>query len=140
MSDSGRILNSVLLQEYQKWKSSIGKISDDVTDMKELKEYLNYSPFAIKSTVWTDKGSNEGYYGVSLRDEIYKPKLGATTGKKVEKRLVESNTILAAWNSIAEAALHETINKATMSRNVKEKRVIKDYYYCHPLVSVYTSS
>jgi len=99
--------------------------------MKDLKEYLNASPYVLKATVWSDQGSNEGYYGISLKDEIYKPKFGATTGKKVEKRLVESNTVISSWNSIADAATHENFSKAKMSRSVKDKTVFGDIYYCH---------
>jgi hypothetical protein len=38
-SDTGKVLNSVLLSEYQKWKQSVGKELSQ-NDMKELKEYL----------------------------------------------------------------------------------------------------
>jgi cell division septum initiation protein DivIVA len=129
-SDSGKTLNSVLLQEYQKWKLNVG-LDTSPNDMKDLKEYLNASPYVLKATVWSDQGSNEGYYGISLKDEIYKPKFGATTGKKVEKRLVESNTVISSWNSIADAATHENFSKAKMSRSVKDKTVFGDIYYCH---------
>jgi hypothetical protein len=57
-SDCGKILNSVLLREYQKWKTNVGKELSE-NDMKEIKEYLNTSPYALKSTVWTDEGNNE---------------------------------------------------------------------------------
>jgi hypothetical protein len=39
-SDCGKILNSVLLREYQKWKLSVNKELSE-NDMKEIKEYLN---------------------------------------------------------------------------------------------------
>ena len=35
-SDCGKVLNSVLLREYQKWKVSVGKELTDY-DMKEIK-------------------------------------------------------------------------------------------------------
>ena len=60
-SDCGKVLNSVLLREYQKWKISVDKELSE-NDMKEIKEYLNESPYALKATVWTDEGNNEGYY------------------------------------------------------------------------------
>jgi acyl-CoA reductase-like NAD-dependent aldehyde dehydrogenase len=46
------------LREYQKWKTNVGKELSE-NDMKEIKEYLNTSPYALKSTVWTDEGNNE---------------------------------------------------------------------------------
>ena len=127
-SDCGKILNSVLLSEYRKWKLSVGKeVSDD--DMKEIKEYLNESPYALKATVWTTEGNNEGYYGVSLKQNEYKPKLISSTGKKVYKREVNSDILLATWDTIAKAAEMEGISTAKMSRCVKNKTVVNDYYY-----------
>jgi hypothetical protein len=143
-SDRGKILNSVLLKEYQKWKLSVGQSPNEM-DIKNLKTYLNGCPNALKGTVWSDQNSNEGYYGVSLRDDYYtmkqaviqeqgaNPIIGvqlSTTGKKVEKRLVNSNQILKTWNTIAKAAADEGFSTAKMSRNVKDKTVIQDYYYC----------
>ena len=100
--------------------------------MKEIKEYLNSSPHALKATVWTEHGNNEGYYGLSLRQDYYatKPKLVSSTGKKIEKREATTNQILGAWESIAKAALNENISAARMSRSVKNKINIGDYYYC----------
>lgn len=133
-SDCGKILNSVLLKEYQKWKQSVGLTSTE-TDMKDLKAYLNASPHALKATVWTEQGNNEGYYGVSLRDDYYaltnaSNTLSATTGKKVEKREASTHQLLGSWPTIANAALSEGVCAAKMSRCVKSKTVISDHYYC----------
>jgi hypothetical protein len=128
-SDCGKILNSTLLREYQKWKSSVGKYITE-NDMKEIKEYLNLSPYALKATVWTDEGSNEGYYGLSLKQFEYKPKLISSTGKKVYKREKDTNNLLATWDTIAKAAESEGVSAAKMSRCVKNNNIINDYYYC----------
>jgi hypothetical protein len=143
-SDTGKILNSTLLKEYQKWKLSVGQSPNEM-DIKNLKTYLNACPNALKGTVWSENISNEGYYGVNLRESYYdlkqaviqeqgaNPIIGvqlSTTGKKVEKRLVNSNQILKTWNTIAKAAADEGFSTAKMSRNVKDKTVIQDYYYC----------
>ncbi len=127
-SDCGKILNSVLLREYQKWKTNVGKELSE-NDMKEIKEYLNTSPYALKATVWTDEGNNEGYYGLSLKEYYHKPKLTSSTGKKVYKREKETNQMLSTWESIAKAAESEGISAAKMSRCVKNKIVINDYFY-----------
>jgi hypothetical protein len=135
-SDCGKILNSVLLKEYQKWKQSVG-IPLVETDMKDLKAYLNASPHALKATVWTEQGNNEGYYGVSLRDDYYamtnavtnNPICTSTIGKKVEKREATTHQLLSSWPTIANAALAEGFCAAKMSRYVKAKTVIADYYY-----------
>jgi hypothetical protein len=143
-SDTGKILNSTLLKEYQKWKISVGKTPSE-TDLKNLKSYLNACPNALKACVWSENNSNEGYYGLSLNDDYYTIKQNAvheeganpiigvqlsTTGKKVEKRLVETNQILKTWNTIAKAAECEGFSTAKMSRSVKYKTVFNDYYYC----------
>lgn len=135
-SDCGKVLNSVLLKEYQKWKQSVGLALTE-TDMKDLKAYLNASPHALKATVWTEQGNNEGYYGVSLRDDYYamtnavtnNPICTSTTGKKVEKREATTHQLLSSWPTIASAALAEGVCAAKMSRYVKAKTVIADYYY-----------
>ena len=142
-SDTGKILNSTLLKEYQKWKLSVGQSPNEM-DIKNLKTYLNACPNALKATIWSENNSNEGIYGVSLREDYYtmtqaviqgqaNPVISvqlSTTGKKVEKRLVNSNQILKTWNTIAKAAADEGFSTAKMSRNVKDKTVIQDYYYC----------
>ena len=127
-SDCGKILNSVLLREYQKWKISVGKELSE-NDMKEIKEYLNSSPYALKSVVWTDEGSNDGYYGLSLKQIEYKPNFISTTGKKVYKREEKTHALLATWDTIAKAAVSECISKPKMSRCIKNKNIINDYYY-----------
>jgi hypothetical protein len=126
--DCGKILNSVLFTEYQKWKLSIGKELKE-NDMKDIKDYLDSSPYALKATVWTDQGSNQGYYGLCLKTSVEKPKIPSSTGKKVEKR-DQDNNILGRWDTIAQAALAENMSTAKMSRSVKGKTMYGDCYYC----------
>lgn len=97
-SDCGKVLNSVLLREYQKWKVSVGKELTE-NDMKEIKEYLNDSPYALKAVVWTDEGNNEGYYGLSIKQNEYKPKLISSTGKKVYKKTKQTSYLLRGIQS-----------------------------------------
>ena len=128
-SPSGKILNSILLQEYQRWKKSVNKECYD-RDIKDIKEYLNSCEYALKSTVWTDHGSNEGYYGLSLKNDEYKHKTTSSTGKHVEK--IENNTgqVLGTWDTIAKAAEAEHISAPKMSRSIKNAIVFNnDYYY-----------
>jgi len=130
-SPCGKILNSTLLDEYQRWKKSLNKeYSNREFDMKELKDYLNSCEYVLKATVWTDKGSNEGYYGISLKVDEYKHKITSSTGKKVEKIEVKTGQILGTWETIAKAAEAENISAAKMSRSVKNKIIYNnDYYY-----------
>ena len=142
-SDTGKILNSVLLKEYQKWKLSVSKTLSE-NDMKNLKTYLNACPNALKATVWSENCGNEGFYGLAMKESYYtmtqaiiqgqaNPVISvqiSTTGKKVEKKLVGSNEVLKTWDTIAKAAAAEGFSAAKMSRSVKDKTVFKDYYYC----------
>jgi hypothetical protein len=127
-SDCGKILNSVLLSEYQKWKVSVGKELSE-NDMKEIKEYLNASQYALKAVVWTSEGNNDGYYGLSLKEIEHIPNLISTTGKKVYKRENKTDILLATWKTIVKAASAECISTAKMSRYLKNKAIINDDYY-----------
>jgi hypothetical protein len=98
--------------------------------MKEIKTYLNELPYTLKSTVWVDGDSNEGYYGISLKQPyIQKEKISSSTGKKVYKREKDTNELLATWDTIAKAAKMEGVCSAKMSRYIKNKNIINNYYY-----------
>ena len=127
-SDCGKILNTTLLTEYQKWKASVNKELTD-NDMKEIKIYLNESPYTLKATVWADGESNEGYYGVSLKKPYVQKQITSSTGKKVYKREKTTNELLSTWDTIAKAAEMEGFCSAKMSRYIKNKNIINDYYY-----------
>ena len=131
-SDTGKVLNSILLKEYQKWKMELNKETSD-NDMKELKEYLNKSQYALKATVWCDTESNEGYYGIGLKTIDYKPKFTSSSGKRVYKVELNSNIVLSTHDSILNASLQQDISRASMSRAVKNKTVFNDYYYTSEL-------
>ena len=64
-----------------------------------------------------------------LKQTDLKPKLISSTGKKVYKRENETNALLATWDTIAKAAEAENMSTAKMSRCVKNKNIINDYYY-----------
>jgi hypothetical protein len=98
--------------------------------MKELKEYLNNCEYTLKSTVWTERGSNEGYYGLSIKNNEHNYKLTSSTGKKVQKIEVNSGQIIGTWETISKAAEFENISPAKMSRSIKNKTIFNnDYYY-----------
>ena len=126
-SPTGKILNTVLLTEYQKWKTKLGKPCAE-TDMQELKDYLNASEYVVKAVVWTGEYSNEGYYGVSVKSTDYKPKYVSTTGKKVEKVVVSTGLVLNTWDTIAKAATAENVSAAKMSRSIKNEVINPEGY------------
>ena len=128
-SPNGKILNTTLLSEFQRWKKIINKTLDD-DDLKNIKTYLNSCEYVIKSTVWTDKGSNEGYYGILLKADEYKHKNTSSTGKKVKKIDFKTSQVLCLWDSIAKAAEDENISPAKMSRSIKNNVIFNnDYFY-----------
>jgi hypothetical protein len=129
--DSGKVLNSILLKEYQKWKESIHKkVSEN--DIKEIKDYLNQCPYALKATVWTEHGNNEGYYGLCMNQDFYAAKVNEknTRGKVIYKKNAQTHDLLNTYESIFSASVEENISRAKMSRCVKNKTIINDYYYC----------
>jgi len=127
-SPNSKILNSTLISEYHKWKTKMDKPLLE-SDMKELKEYLNCCEYTIKATVWANGDSNEGYYGICLRTEEYKPKYASTTGKKIEKIEVSSGIVLETWDTISKAAISEGVSAAKMSRSIKNAVIFGDYLY-----------
>jgi len=128
-SPCGKILNSTLLSEYQRWKKKMNKdVSDD--DMREIKQYLNSSAYVQKGTVWVNSVSNEGYYGLSLKeDDTYVHKNVTSTGKRVNKICSKTNQVLNTWTTIIKAATAENMCASKMSRSIKNKIVYNDYFY-----------
>jgi hypothetical protein len=125
----GKMLNSTLLNEYQKWKKNVG-IDIIENDLEKIKEYLDSLEYTLKATVWTAEGSNEGYYGIMLKTDDPPCKKTSSTGKVVEKREIRSGILLGKWDTIAKAAISENISAAKMSRNIKNRIEYDDYYYC----------
>jgi hypothetical protein len=48
----------------------------------------------------------------------------------VEKREATTHQLLGSWPTIANAALTEGLCAAKMSRYIKNKTFVADYYYC----------
>jgi hypothetical protein len=132
-SPAGKILNSSLVSEFQRWKQIMDKNADN-NDLKNIKDYLNTCEYVLKATVWAEEGSNEGYYGISLKSNEYKPKLISSTGKKVEKIEYKTGQSLCIWNTIIKAAQDENMSAAKMSRSIKTKVVFNDDYYYKSLI------
>jgi hypothetical protein len=125
---NGKILNTTLSTEFKRWKQQLGKeICDD--DIIKIKEYLNNCEYALKATVYIDKGSNEGYYGIQLKNDEPRYKTTSSTGKKVEKVDNKTEIVLRTWETIAKAAEDEKISAAKMSRSIKNKTIFNDDYY-----------
>ena len=127
-SPCGKILNSTLLSEYQRWKKSLDKSCSE-NDMADIKKYLNECDYVLKATVWTEYGTNEGYYGILLKQDEYKHKTTSATGKTIEKVEAKTGVVLATWSTIAKAADAENMSASKMSLSVKKKTMFGDYFY-----------
>jgi hypothetical protein len=127
-SPSNKILNSVLVDDYRRWNNKLLKDTTE-TDIKELKEYLNSCEYVVKSVVWTEFGSNDGYYGLALKNKEYVKKIVSVSGKKVEKVELSSGHILETWESIVKAAESENFAASKMSKCIKSKKIFTDYFY-----------
>ena len=127
-SPGNKILNAVLFDDYKRWNDKLNK---NVTDemIKGVKEYLNSCEYVVKSIVWTEFGSNEGYYGLTLKNKEYVKKVVDVSGKKVDKIELSTGHVLETWATIAKAAEAENIPKTKMSRSIKNKTIFTDYFY-----------
>jgi phage anti-repressor protein len=128
-SPSGTILNSTLLEEYQKWKQSVSK-EINANEANEIKDYLKDCDYTMYSTIWSSYGNGQGYYGLYLKSDEYKCKKTSSTGKTVYKIHFETNEILGTWDTIAKAAQYENISSTKMSHAVRLKKIFNnDYFY-----------
>lgn len=128
-SPSGTILNTTLLEEYQKWKQSVSKEING-NEANEIKYYLKDCEYTMYSTIWTPYGNGQGYYGLYLKSDEYKSKKTSSTGKKVYKIHMETNEILGTWDTIAKASQYENISSTKMSHALRLKKIFNnDYFY-----------
>ena len=127
-SPSDKILNSVLFEDYERWNHELLKDTTD-SDIKELKNYLSTCAYVVKSVVWTEFGSNDGYYGLTLKNKGYVKKKVCVTGKKVEKVELSSDIVLQTWDTIIKAADAESFSASKMSKGIKNKTIYTDYFY-----------
>ena len=129
-SPSGKTLFSDLVEEYKKWKTMVQK-PESGNESDELKSYLKITNYVLYTTIWANNGGGQGYYGITLKRDTDSSRTTSSTGKKVEKRMVDTNELLGTWDTIAKAAEAEKICAAKMSRSIKNHVVFQgDYYFC----------
>jgi hypothetical protein len=130
-SDTGKVFDSILLSEYQKWRKSINLAISD-KDMVDMKSYLKENKNVLRAVIWTSNGSNNGYYGISLRKEesdTVSKKLTSSTAKKVEKVDCETGEVIGRWDSVAQTADFHGVCTAKISRYIKNGTVVSNYYF-----------
>ena len=127
-SPTNKILNAVLFEDYKRWNEKLSKETTE-EDIQNLKDYLKTCEYVVKSVVWTEFGSNDGYYGLSLKNNEYVKKIVCVTGKKVEKVELSTGLVLETWDSILKAGLVENYSASKMSKCIKKKVIFTDYFY-----------
>lgn len=130
-SDTGKVFDSILLNEYQKWRKSIDLNTSD-NDISDIKQYLRANQNVLRAVIWTSNGSNNGYYGISLRKEeadAVNKKLTSSTAKKVEKVDSTTGEVVGRWDSVAQTADFHGVCTAKISRYIKNGTVVSNYYF-----------
>jgi len=129
---NGKILQANIIKEYSIWKKRLNK-QELPDDAKILKNYLKNCEYILLSNLWTTNGNGMGYYGLCLRSQENLNRNSSSTSKAVEKRNINTNDIIGSWNTISKAAHEEGISSTKMSRIIKNKIQLNDYYYCEAL-------
>jgi hypothetical protein len=127
-SPGATILKSNIQEEYKLWKKKIEKPITNKEE-EEIKLYLKDSEHVLYSTVWTSQGSGQGYYGLMLKYDKKDYKKPSTTSKKVYKIDAKTKELLNTWDTISKAAEESQMSNAKMSRSIKNKVIMNDYYY-----------
>ena len=130
-SDTGKVFDSILLSEYQKWRKSINLAISD-KDMVDMKNYLKENKNVLRAVIWTSNGSNNGYYGISLRKEesdSVNKKLTSSTAKKVEKVNSTTGEVVGRWDSVAQTADFHCVCTAKISRYIKNGIIVSNHYF-----------
>ena len=131
-SDTGKVFESNLLIEYQKWKKSINlDVSDN--DFVDMKQYLRANQNVLRAVIWASNGSNTGYYGLSLRKEeesgAVGQKLTSSTAKKVEKVDSTTGEVVGRWDSVAQTAAFHGVCTAKISRYIKNGIIVSNHFF-----------
>jgi len=130
LSPSGTALYADILESYKDWRRSMNK-SYTETHNVNLKKYMKSSPYLLFETIWANGGGGQGFYGLQLKSDV-KVKRNSSTGCKIEKCDMQNNA-LSQYETIANAAEHENMSAAKMSRSIKNKTAYTgpagEYYY-----------
>jgi len=130
-SDTGKVFESNLLKEYQKWRKSINLNTSD-NDLVDMKSYLKDNKNVLRAVIWASNGSNTGYYGISLNSEETETngkKLTSSTAKKVEKVDSITGEVIGRWDSVAQTAAFHGVCTAHISRLIKSGTTVSNHFF-----------
>ena len=97
-----------------------------------MKNYLKENKNVLRAVIWTSNGSNNGYYGISLRKEesdSVNKKLTSSTAKKVEKVNSTTGEVVGRWDSVAQTADFHGVCTAKISRYIKNGIIVSNHFF-----------
>ena len=124
----GTVLISDIVDDFIKWKKNMDKNINN-NEKEDIRNYLKNNHNVLYETVWTTNGNGQGYYGLKLISQINNKVISSSTGKEVSKIDANTGICIDKWPTIAKAAETENISSAKLSRIIKNKTLINDYYY-----------
>jgi len=124
----GTVLISDIVDDFIKWKKNMNKNINN-NEKEDIRNYLKNNHNVLYETVWTTNGNGQGYYGLKLISQINNKVISSSTGKEVSKIDANTGICIDKWPTIAKAAETENISSAKLSRIIKNKTLINDYYY-----------
>ena len=134
-SPNNRATTNKIVEEFINYKKTNDLIINN-NESKDVKNYLKICSYIVGGAIRLHNvnATYEGYYGISLKNDIenneLKKRISSTVGgKRVQKIDSSGKNILNTWNSIARAAVHEEFSSAKMSRVIKNNTLINNCYY-----------
>ena len=129
-SPNGRASTNKIVEEFINYKNNINLLINNNED-KDMKNYLKNCKYIVGGPLRLHNidATFEGYYGISLKNELVTERLAGSTAKKVQKIDATSKTVLNSWPTIAKAAICEEFSPAKMSRAIKNNTLINNAYY-----------
>ena len=129
-SPNGRASTNKIVEEFINYKNNINLLINNNED-KDMKNYLKNCKYIVGGPIRLHNidATFEGYYGISLKNELVTERLAGSTAKKVQKIDATSKIVLNSWPTIAKAAIDEGFSPAKMSRAIKNNTLINNAYY-----------
>jgi len=129
-SPNGRASTNKIVEEFINYKNNINLLINNNED-KDMKNYLKNCKYIVGGPIRLHNidATFEGYYGISLKNELSTERSAGSTAKKVEKIDATSKSVLNSWPTIAKAAIDEGFSPAKMSRAIKNNTLINNAYY-----------
>lgn len=127
-SPSGKVLFKNLLESYIEWKVN-NNILITNNEKEELKNFLKNHEYVLQSNVYVNKQNGVGYYGIYIKNEKVLIEKKPHNGKIIQKIDYHTNEVISVYDTIAKASDYEKISTSTLSRHIKNKKILDNSYY-----------